>query len=74
MYLESVVISMLSYEVSKQLTEIAQRAAWPTDSKLPLEVNEDFLDLPGSLGSLERKTSPMKERKNAPWLSAEVAP
>ena len=72
MYLESVVISMLSYEVLKHLTEIAQRAAWPTDSKLPLEVNEDFLDLLGSLGGLERKASPVKGRRNSPWLSTEV--
>lgn len=38
-YLESVVIGMLSHEMLNNLLGTASHIAWPTDSKLPLEVN-----------------------------------
>lgn len=48
-YLESVVICAPSYEMLDNLIEPASHTTWPTDNKLPLEVNWDFLDQFGSL-------------------------
>lgn len=50
------------------LIEPASHTTWPTDNKLALEVNYDFLDHFGSLGGLGKKEELNEREKKTVYV------